>query len=66
MGNKIKEYREKLGVTQEQLSEDSGVSRSIISGLESGTIKNTTVSTLTSIASALHSSITDIFFADDV
>ena len=34
MGYKIKDIRESLGMTQEELAEKSGVSRTIISGLE--------------------------------
>ena len=51
---KVKERREKEGMTQE-------VSRTIISGLESGTIKTTTTKTLLSIAEALNCKVSDIF-----
>lgn len=53
MEYKIKEYRKKSGVSQQQLSEKAGVSRTIISGLESGRIKNTTADTIQKIAKAL-------------
>ena len=36
MEYKVKEIREKAGITQEDLAIKSGVSRTIISGLESG------------------------------
>ena len=36
MGYKIKEKRLEMGISQERLAEMSGVSRTIISGLESG------------------------------
>lgn len=62
MGFKIKECREKLGMTQEQLSKKSKVSRTIISGLESGSITVTTTETLLKIAGALEKKVTDIFF----
>ena len=42
MGYRIKEIREELGLTQEQLSKKANVSRTIISGLETGSIKVTT------------------------
>jgi len=58
---KIKERREKEGITQEELSKKSGVSRTIISGLESGTIKTTTTKTLLCIAEALNCKVSDIF-----
>ncbi len=53
MEYKIKEYRKKSGVSQQQLSEKAGVSRTIISGLESGRIQNTTTDTIQKIAKAL-------------
>lgn len=58
---KIKEQREKLGMTQVELAKKSKVSRTIISGLESGTITVTTTETLSKIANALESSVRDIF-----
>lgn len=59
---RIKEQREKTGMTQAQLAEKSNVSRTIISGLESGTITVTTTETLSKIANALDKSVSDIFF----
>ena len=59
---KIKELREKKGITQEELSKKSGVSRAIISGLESGTFRTTTTKTLMRIAHALDVPVSDIFF----
>lgn len=58
---KVRELREKAGLSQEELSEKSGVSRTIISGLESGKIKNSTVITLKKIADALGVQIADLF-----
>lgn len=62
MGFKIKECREKKGITQEELAEMAGISRSIISGLETGKIKVTTTTTLIKIAKALNQNVSDIFF----
>lgn len=62
MGYKIKEAREKAGISQAQLSESSGVSRTIISGLESGRVTVTTTDTIKRIASALGMKVSDIFF----
>lgn len=59
---RIKEQREKTGMTQAQLAKKSNVSRTIISGLESGTITVTTTETLSKIANALDKSVSDIFF----
>ena len=61
MGYKIKDIRESLGMTQEQLAEKSGVSRTIISGLENGTARATTTKTLLKIASALDTTVDRIF-----
>ena len=61
MEYKIKECREKAGLSQEQLSEKSGVSRAIISGLESGSITVTTTKTLSKLAEALGLKVSDIF-----
>lgn len=61
MKYKIKERREKMGISQEELSKKSGVSRTIISGLETGTITTTTTKTLLNIAEALECKVSDIF-----
>ena len=66
MGFKVKEARESVGMTQEELEQKSGVSRTIISGLETGTIKNTTTKTLMMIAEALGTTVENIFFAESV
>lgn len=64
MGYKIKEAREQAGMTQEELAVKSGVSRSIINGLETGRATVTTNITLLKIAKALEKKISDIFFED--
>ena len=61
MEYKIRECREKAGLSQEQLSEKSGVSRAIISGLESGSIAVTTTKTLSKLAEAMGVKVSDIF-----
>lgn len=58
---RIKEYREKLKMSQAELSEKAKVSRTIISGLESGSITVTTTETLLKIAKALGKNVSDIF-----
>lgn len=62
MGYKIKEVREALNMTQEELSEKSNVSRTVISGLECGTLTVTTTATLLKIANALGKNVNEIFF----
>ena len=66
MGYRIKEVREKLGMTQEELEKKSGVSRVTISGLENGTTRNTTTGTLLKLATALDTTIDRIFYVDGV
>lgn len=66
MGNKIKERREEIRMTQEELAQKSGVSRQTISALENGIDRNTTSKTLLAIATALGSTVDSIFFAETV
>lgn len=61
MSYRIRECREELGLTQEELSKRSGVSRAIISGLESGRTLVTTTDSLIKIANALNKKVSDIF-----
>lgn len=58
---RVKQCREEAGLSQEALSEKSGVSRTIISGLESGKITVTTTETLLKISNALEKNVSDIF-----
>ena len=60
-GYRIKEYREKKNLSQKELARISGVSRTIIVGLESGTYTTTTTDTLLTIAKALGVKVQDIF-----
>jgi transcriptional regulator with XRE-family HTH domain len=49
-------------MSQCELAEKSGVSRTVISGLESGAITTTTTDTLLKIAKALNKKVSEIFF----
>ena len=51
----------KMDKIPEELAKKAGVSRTIISGLESGTINVTTTKTLKKIAEALGKNVSDIF-----
>lgn len=51
-------------MSQEELAKKSGVSRSIISGLETGKTLVTKTTTLQKIANALGKTINEIFFND--
>lgn len=63
---KIKEARQTKKMTQDELAKKSGISRATISGLENGTIKTTTTSTLIKIADALGTTVWDIFYSDSL
>ena len=66
MGNRIKERREALRMSQEDLSLKSGVSRQTISSLENIPGKNVSTKTLEKIAAARGITIGELFFADNV
>lgn len=66
MGYRIKEFRESLSMTQEELARKSGVSRGTISAMENGSSKETTTKTLVKIARALGKSVDSIFFEEVV
>ena len=61
MWYRIKEIRNEKGMSQEELSVKSGISRTIISVLESGTRTNTSAGTLLKIADALGVGVEEIF-----
>ncbi len=61
MGYKLKDIRIAMNITQKELAKKSGVSRAIISGIESGRISITTTGTIRKLASALGVSVSDIF-----
>ena len=61
MVTKIKELREKLGMTQDALAQASGVSRTVISQLENGSREVITSKTMLNIAQALDAPIEQIF-----
>lgn len=61
MEYRVKEIREEMGLSQESLAQKANVSRTIISGLESGTIKETSTKTLSKIADALGKKVSEIF-----
>lgn len=61
MRYRIKEFREKLKMSQNELAKKAKVSRTIISGLENGTITVTTTETLLKLSIALECKVTDIF-----
>lgn len=62
MGYKIKDRREALRMSQEDLSAKSGVSRQTISSIENNPEKSVSTKTLEKIASALGTTIGNLFF----
>lgn len=62
MKNKVREYREKENLTQEELSQKSGVPRNMISALETGTNTNVTYDVMQRLAKALNKKVATIFF----
>ena len=66
MGYKIKELREAMKMTQEELAEKSGVSRGTISALENGIDRTTTSKMLVKLAQTLDTTVDRIFFTKGV
>lgn len=60
VGNRIKELRSKLGISQEELAFRSGVHRTYIASLEMGK-RNVSIVTLEKIISALEVSLGEFF-----
>lgn len=66
MSYKVKEFREKVGLSQDELAKKSGVSRATISALENGTVRSTSTKTLNKLAQALGTTVDKIFFGASV
>lgn len=60
VGNRIKELRNKLGISQEELGFRSGVHRTYIASLEVGK-RNVSIATLEKIVVALEVSFSEFF-----
>lgn len=61
--NKVKEFREAAGMTQDELAKKSGISRTMISQLETEQKSDCKVSTLFAIADVLNKSVSEIFLS---
>lgn len=59
-GNKVREERAKLGISQEELATRAGVHRTYIGMIERAE-KNITLENIEKICKALHVSISDLF-----
>jgi transcriptional regulator with XRE-family HTH domain len=62
MGFRLKEVREKHGLTQEELARKSGISRVTISMIESGKSSCVKTQTLLKLADALGEKASKLFF----
>lgn len=62
--NKLKFYREKKGLSQEELAKKSGVSRVSISKIENDKAKDIKIGTLKSLAAALDEPVQNIFLPE--
>lgn len=62
MQNRVKEYREKEDMTQEELAKKAEVSRNTISAIETGSNKNVTYEIMEKISKALNRKVATIFF----
>ena len=65
IGKRIKILRLERGLTQGNIEEDTGVSRSHISKIESGKVANPGLDTLEKIAKALKVSVSFLFHFDE-
>lgn len=61
--NNLEKYRKEANMSQEKLSEVSGVSRNTISQLERGIHTNVTRTVMNNLSVALNKNIKDIFFS---
>lgn len=59
---RLREVREEIGMSQEELSAKSGVSRTTISFIETGRTDCVKTDTLTKLADALGRKVSDLFF----
>lgn len=61
MKNRLKAYREKLGLTQEDLAEKTGLSRATISKIENNEEVNVNTRTIAKISEVLGALPSEIF-----
>jgi len=66
MGYRLREIREQKKMTQEALAEKSGISRQTISAIEQNKCAQVKSGTLVALATALETTIDNIFFPDAV
>ncbi|MBR1540722.1 MAG: helix-turn-helix domain-containing protein [Clostridia bacterium] len=64
MPNRVKEFREEAGLSQEELANMSGVSRNTISLIETAANPNVTYKIMYRLANALKKKVGEVFFED--
>lgn len=64
-GKNVRLAREKKGWSQDRLSEESGLHRTYISGIERG-VRNPTIEIVQQIAMALDVDVPDLFISSEV
>ena len=64
--NRLKEFREKAKLTQQELANRAGISRATIIDIENNSKSDIKVSTLIALADALNSDPGTIFFSSKV
>jgi transcriptional regulator with XRE-family HTH domain len=60
IGENIKKYRKKLGISQDTLSKKAGLAFHTVAKIETGATSNPTIDTIKKIASALGIGIDDL------
>lgn len=60
VGNRIKEYRNKIGISQEALAHEAGLDRTYITSVERGK-RNISIVNLEKITKALNVNLSDFF-----
>lgn len=60
VGNRIKQLRKELGLSQEKLALKAGIDRTYLAGIESGK-RNATITSIKKIVDALEISMKDFF-----
>lgn len=60
VGNRIKEYRNKIGISQEALAHEAGLDRTYITSVERGK-RNISIVNLEKITKALNVNLADFF-----
>lgn len=64
MENRLQVLRWERNLSQQELADKSGVSKSTIGGIENGRVKNPSVKNAVYLAKALGVDVTDIFYEE--